>query len=303
MLQLYELAQDADPAYGEVYLDRAFYYISKNDAAKALEDLQQAARLMPSSALVQLGYTRAYLLQADSPRALRAAQKANTIDRTMLEPYYYLGRLSVETGDYEKAIEPLRIYVLYETEDGEGFSLLGQALAATGDHAAAVEALNQALRLDRNQVAAYAPLGTSYLRLGNLAGAEVNFRRAIEWFPDSFAANIGLTEIYYRNGTYGSAYLQAETAISKAASDSERAQALYWRALSHEGRGSWGEAIADWRTLVNMPAGAMTNEMRREAQQHVRGNPTLTVTPRGFSATPTPAFTTPRPGSTPTAAP
>ena len=219
----------------------------------------------------------------------------------MLEPYYYLGRLSVETGDYEKAIEPLRIYVLYETEDGEGFSLLGQALAATGDHAAAVEALNQALRLDRNQVAAYAPLGTSYLRLGNLAGAEVNFRRAIEWFPDSFAANIGLTEIYYRNGTYGSAYLQAETAISKAASDSERAQALYWRALSHEGRGSWGEAIADWRALVNMPAGAMTSEMRREAQQHVRGNPTLTVTPRGFSATTTPAFTTPRPGSTPTA--
>jgi tetratricopeptide (TPR) repeat protein len=303
VLQLYELAQDADPAYGEVYLDRAFYYIGKNNAAGAMEDLQQAARLMPTSALVQLGYTRGYLLQGDSPRALKAAQKANAIDRTMLEPYYYLGRLSVEAGDYEKAIEPLRIYVLYETADGEGFSLLGQALAATGDHAAAVEALNQALRLDRNQAAAYGALGTSYLRLGNLAGAEVNFKRAAEWFPDSFAPSIGLTEIYYRKGTYGSAYLQAENAISKAANDGERALALYWRALSHEGRGSWGEAIEDWRTLVNMPPGAVTAEMRREAQQHLRGNPTLTVTPRGFSATQTPAFTTPRPGSTPTAAP
>jgi tetratricopeptide (TPR) repeat protein len=301
-LALYELAQDADPAYGEVYLDRAFYYISKNDAAKALEDLQQAARLMPTSALVQLGYTRAYLLQADSPRALRAAQKANAIDRTMLDPYYYLGRLSVEAGDFEKAIEPLQIYVLYETAHGEGFSLLGQALSATGNHAAAVEALNQAVRLDRNQGAAYGPLGTSYLRLGNLAGAEINLKRSMEWFPDSFDANIGLTEIYYQKGTYGSAYLQAETAISKAGNDTERALALYWRALSHEGRGTLGEAIADWRTLINMPAGAMTAEMRRDAQQHVRAIPTLTATPRGLSPTQAPAAT-PRPGSTPTLAP
>ena len=304
VLQLYELAQDADPAYGEVYLDRAFYYVRENDAANAMKDLEQAARLMPTSALVQLGYTRAYLLQGDAPRALRAAQKANTIDRTMLEPYYYLGRLSVETREYEKAIEPLRIYLLYETGDAEGFSLLGQALEATGDYPAAVEALNQAVRLDRNQVAAYAPLGTAYLRLGNLAGAEINFKRAIEWFPDSFAANIGLTEIYYQKGTYGSAYLQAETAISKAASDSERALALYWRALAHEGRGSWGEALADWRTLMSMPASSMSADMRREAQQHVRGSPTLTATPRGFNPTQTPTRTpTPRPGDTATPAP
>jgi len=303
VLPLYQLAQDKDPAYGEVYLDRAFFRLGSKDFENALPDLERAARLMPRSALVQLGFAEAYQLQGNDAKALSAARKANSIDQTLLPAYYYLGRAYVETGSYEQAIEPLQLYLIYETEDGGAFALLGQALAETGEYRPAVEALNHALRLDRNQVRTFEYLGTSYLQLGNMAGAEINFKRALEYFPDSFDANIGLTEIYYRKGTFGTAYLQAETAFSKAEDNTERALAIYWRALAHEGRKSWGEAIADWKALLAMPASAMTSEMRAEAQEHLQNIATPTRTPKGVLPTNTRTVSpTPRPGSTATPA-
>jgi tetratricopeptide (TPR) repeat protein len=182
--------------------------------------------------------------------------------------------------------------------------MLGQAYANTARYREAVDVLNQALRLDRNQVAAYVYLGTAYLRLNNLAGAEVNLRRAIEFFPDSFDANIGLTEIFYRSGTYGTAYLQAETAYSKARSDQQKALAVYWRALAHEGREAWSDAIKDWNLLLSFPSSAITAEMRTEAREHLRSIATPTRTPAGVPITPTPTPSlTPRPGSTATPAP
>ena len=301
VLSFYQTAQDLDPGYGEVYLDRAEFLMGRRDFEGALPDLEQARRLMPNSALVHLGLAQAYLTQGDLARAVLSAERAYAIDQTLLPAYYYLGRAYVESGEYDKAIPLLNTYMTYEPRDGAGFALLGQALAQTGNYQAAVEALNQALRLDRNQVDSYAYLGTSYLELGNLAGAEVNFRRAIEFYPDSFDANIGLTQIYYRKGTFGTAYLQAETAYARAETDGERALAVYWRALAHEGRESWAEAIKDWNTLLNMPGGAVTAEMRLEAREHLRSIATPTRTPRPEAPTATGTVTpTRRPGSTAT---
>ena len=282
VLPLFELAQQSDAGYGDVYLERANFHLRQKDFNGALPDLQQAQKLTQNSALVELGFAEAYLLQGNLQRSLNAAERAYKIDKTLLPAYYYLGLTYNGTGAYEKAIEPLQIYLLYETEDANAYALLGEALAKTGDdYRDAVEALNQALRLDRTQVSAYLYLGTSYLRLNNLAGAEVNLRRAIEFFPNSFDANIGLTEIFYKNGTYGSSYLQAETSLSKADTDRERALSLYWRALSHEGRKSWSEAITDWNLLLGMPSSAMTPEMRTEAREHLRSIATPTRTPIG----------------------
>ncbi|HEY5983678.1 MAG TPA: tetratricopeptide repeat protein [Anaerolineales bacterium] len=304
VLLLYDLALESDPAYGEVYLDRAAYYMDHSNIADAESDLAQAGRLMPNSALVPLERARLYFMQGQDARALSAAQKANSIDKTLLPAYFLLGRGYVAAAKYADAIPPLRIFLVYEAENADALTLLGRALTETGDYRAAVDALNEAIRLDRNQTAAYAYLGTSYLRLDNLAGAEINLRRAIEYYPDSFDAQIGLTEIYYRKGTYGNAYLQAETAMSKANGNTQKALAIYWRALTQEGRLSWADALKDWRSLLNMPPSAMTPEMRSKAEDHIRIIVAQAATPKpvtpSATATPTP---TSRPGSTATPPP
>jgi tetratricopeptide (TPR) repeat protein len=74
--QLYSAAIQADPGYGQVYLERANFYMGRKDFKAALLDLEQADQLMPGSALVPLGFAQAYLLQGDNASALEAAQKA-----------------------------------------------------------------------------------------------------------------------------------------------------------------------------------------------------------------------------------
>jgi tetratricopeptide (TPR) repeat protein len=297
--QLYELAISADPNYGETYLDRANFHLARKDFNAALDDLDQAAQLMPNSALVQVAYAQAYLLKGDNAKALAAAQEANKIDLTLLSSYYYLGSAYIANGQYKEAVQPLQTYLLYQTEDDGAYALLGQAYARSGDYQPAVEALTTALKLNPNQVRSYIYLGISNLALDNLDGAETNFKKAIQYFPDSFDANIGLTETFYRKGEFGSAYLQAEASKAKAANDTQLALAIYWRALSQEGRGSIGDAIRDWKTLLAMPASAMTPEMRKTAQDHLKSLVTPTSTPKGGPTKTSTPTRTPTPTKTP----
>jgi tetratricopeptide (TPR) repeat protein len=177
--------------------------------------------------------------------------------------------------------------------------MLGQAYAVIGQYQLAVDTLKTGINLDPNQVQSYLYLGQSYLALNDLDNASTNFKRALQFFPDSFNANIGLTETLYKGGTYGNSYLQAETSKSKASNNTELALAIYWRALSQEGRLSFGDAIADWKTLLSMPADAMTPEMRKTAEEHLKTIVTPTYTPKP-SLTPIPSRT-PRVSSTPDA--
>ncbi|MBI3737923.1 MAG: tetratricopeptide repeat protein, partial [Chloroflexi bacterium] len=295
---LYDLALQADPNYGEVYLDRANYYLVRKDFNAALPDLDKAAELLPNSALVQLAYAEAYLLKGDNEKALTAAQRANSIDLTLLPSYYYLGKTLIADGQYAQAIKPLETYLIYEPEDGSAYALLGQAYTETGAYKTAADTLSKALDLDSTQRQAWVYLAICDLQLDNLVDAEYNFGKAIQYFPDSFDANIGLTETYYREGKFGSAYLQAETSKSKATNDTQLALAIYWRALSQVGRGAIGDAIRDFQTLLAMPADVMTPQMRQDAENYLKTLITPTNTPKGGVKTPTPTRT-PMPTKTP----
>jgi tetratricopeptide (TPR) repeat protein len=295
--QLYDLALQYDPNYGEVYLDRANYHLVRKDFKAALPDLEKASGLMPDSALVQVAFAQAYLLQGNNSKALEAAQKANSTDLTLLPSFYYLGAAYIANEQYEDSIKPLQTYLIYEPKDGAAYTLLGQAFTETGQYKPAVDALGEGLQLDPTQVRSYIDLAKSYLGLNDLNNASINYKKALQFFPNSFDANIGLTEILYKQGTFGSAYLQAETSKSKATNDTQLALAIYWRALSQEGRGSLGDAIKDWKTLLSMPADVMTPEMRKTAEDHLKSIVTATNTPKASS---TPVVTrTPKVSSTP----
>jgi tetratricopeptide (TPR) repeat protein len=292
---LYQLAIQADPNYGEVYLDRGLFFLQRKGFNAALPDLVKAGDLMPNSALVQLAYAQAYLINGDNAKALAAAQKANSIDLTLLTSYYVLGQADLVNQKYQEAIQPLETYLIYEPDDGSAFVLLGEAYAQTGNYKLATDTLNKALALDPNQRQAYVYLGLADLQLGKLSDAEINYKKALQYFPDSFEAEIGLTQVFYQEGVFGSAYLQAETSKSKATNPTQTALAIYWRALSQEGRGSLNNAIADFKTLLSMPANVMTAQMRKTAQDHLSS----LLTPRAPGTTTPTATTTPVPTKTP----
>ena len=301
-MQLYDLAVQADPGFPLTYLDRANFNLVHHDPQAALTDLKKAQELMPDSALVQLGFAQAYILDGDTARGLESARKANSIDGALLPSYLLLGYGYSAAGQYAEAIQSLETYLIYQPKDASALALIGQAYSQLGEFQAALEPLKLALKYDPTQVRALLYLGDANLRLDDLDQAEYYYKRALEYFPDSFDANIGLTEVMYRKGTFGSAYLQAETSNSKATSDTQKALALYWRALSQEGRQAWGEARADWTRLLALPESATTAEMRATARERLASLVTSTATPKGGAKTATPTRT-PTPGTAASATP
>ena len=291
VLPLFDLAIQSDPNFGESYLERATFLMDRKDPAAALIDLQLAFERMPNSALVQLGFARAYLMQGLNAKALAAAKQANQTDLTLLPSYYTLGQAYMLNQQYKEAVKPLETYLIYQKKDGSAYAMLGEAYARTGLYGPAVDALDQAISLDASQRRSFIYRGLANLELGDLAAAEYDYGKALDFFPDSFDANLGMTRTFYSKEEFGSAYLQAEVAFAKATNNREKALALYWRALSQEKRGNFKDAIKDWQALLALPESVMTPQMRNDAENHLRAIVTPTNTPKGGTKTPTPTRT------------
>jgi tetratricopeptide (TPR) repeat protein len=300
---LLNLAIQNDPNYGEAYLERADYYLNHNLPGLALSDLDAALKRMPDSALVQLGYARAYLAQGNTAKGLSAAQQANQIDLTLLPAYLVLGQAYVANAQCSDAVKPLETYITYGPNDGSAYVLLGQCYEATGAYQDAITATTKALSLDFTLRQAYLYRGLSYLELNNINSADTDIRKALEYFPNSFDANLALMRLSYLEGHYGDAFLHIGSTEALAQTDQQKALVLYWTGLIQEKRSDTKDAVTAWQSLLAMPAGVMTSQMYSDATKHLAALATGTPTPTtsGTAGTLTPTLTaTPTLTSTPT---
>ena len=301
--KLFDQALELDPNFGEVYLERARYHINNNDPEAAIVDLGRADKLIPNSPAVYMVYADAYLALDDKKSALDAAETAYSLDITNLEVYKLLGKLYIESGDYKHAIESLDLYAIYETEDDQVFALLGQAYYEMGDYKTATDNFNKAEVLNKNGLRKFLVYkGLANLELNNLDKAVEDLEKAASIDDTSFEVNLGLLRAYYLQEKFGSAFLKAEALKSLAETDQETATMLYWHALVQEKRGEVKDAIKDWKALLAMKANVMTEQMRSDAELHLKTIVTPTNTPKGGVKTATPrATSTPRSGTvTPT---
>ncbi len=305
---LFNMAIQYDPNFGEIYLERGNYYLYIKDAKSAQADFSSAEKLMPTSPLVYYGLAQAYDLLGETETALKNAEKAFEMDITLLPNYFLRGRLYIELERYADAIKALNTYVTYETKSGAAYALLGEAYYKTGDYKTALPLLNKGLTLDATQQQVYLYRAFCLLETGDPKEAQADFERAIPFLTETFEIKIGLTRSYYAQEKYGNAYQEAEGAMSLAKTDEQHALALYWRALSNEGRIAFKEAVKDWQALLKLPASAMTAEMRSTAEDHLRKIALMTPSPTPKPSTPTKTKTpvptggtkTPTPTRTPT---
>jgi len=286
-----------DPNFGEAYLERAIVKLRENDIQGALGDLSSADRLLPDSPLVFFNLAQARLKEGDIDLALNAAKRANDLDVTSLSTYRLLGQLYAESGNDEEARKALDIYLRYEADDIEANLLLGYIHYDNGNYQDSINAMNRVIALDRNRREAYLHRFLSNVELGNAAQAdEEDIDRVISFYPDLFEANIAIIRLHLLQERNGSALLLLDKTEALAETDEQKALAYYWSATVYETRRDLGNAAEYWEKLLDLPASAMTPEMRAEAQEHLADISTPTVTP---SRTPTRKPTTPT--RTPTA--
>lgn len=300
---LFDAAIERDPNFAEIYLERARYYLNHNEPEAAIVDLDNANELLPESPEVYITYADAYLALDDKKNALEAAEKAYSLDITNEPVYKLLGKLHIENGQFERAIEALNVYVTYHDDD-QSFAMLGRAYYELGEYKSAVANFDKAEAINRNGLRKfYLYMGLSRLELDDLDRAVEDLENAAGVDERSFEVNLALLRVYYLQEKFGTAFQRAEALKSLAETDEETALMLYWHALVQEKREETKDAIKDWQSLLAMDKKVMTTEMRSEAEQHLKVMVTATNTLKPGTATPTPSRTpTPKVG-TPTRTP
>jgi len=309
---LFDEAITRDPNFGEVYIERARYFLYNKDPEAAIVDLDRADELLPGSPQVQLLYSKAYLALDDEVSALKYAEQAYALDITNLETYQTLGELYIANGQYQRAVESLEVFVVYEDQNALAYALLGQAYFEMKDYKSSIKNFDKAYALSTPSGLRRFNIyrGLANLELGNVDIAVEYLEDAYDYDEKSFDVNLGLVRAYFLNETFGTAFLKVETLNSLAKTDQQKALVLYWRALIQEKREESKDATKAWKELLAMDPEAMTPEMRAEAEQHLRTIITPTNTPKPGTPTktstkgPTPTRTlTPTKTRTPTPTP
>ncbi len=279
-------AIEYDPNFGEAYLERARFYFSRSKYELALQDLERAEALLPGSPLVSFLRAQIYWQQGEKKLAQEAAEETNRRDLTLLPVYALLGEIYADQGAYSRAIQVLERYLTYQPNDVPALLLMGKVQYQSGEYAKSIKTLSGVIERAPRQGEAYLYRGLAYLEAGNPEKAISDLDRALIYFPRSYEAHLGMARAFFAQEQYGNTYQESERAYGLAKSDEQKAQAIYWRALSLEKLGEIRTAIRDWNTLLNTYKDVLTAEQLRQAQLHLNALRTPTPTPKATS-TPT----------------
>jgi tetratricopeptide (TPR) repeat protein len=311
VLSLLDNAVRLDPNFGEAYLERAAARIKQNNISGALTDLAQADSRLPGSPLVYYTLAQARLKEGDTDLAIQAAEKARQFDVTYFPTYLLLGELYSEAGRQEDAVNALDIYIKYRSQDSQAYLLLGKMEFRNGDYEDAIRTMDQAAALDRNQHEPYLYRFLSEVELQQGDEADKEIDRVLLFYPGSFDVHLAILRLHLLQARNGSALLELDKTEPLAKTDEQKALVYYWGATVYERRNSPGKAMEYWQKLHDLPAEAMTAEMRSDAEQHLASvTPTRTATvrtskpTRTSTPTRTPTSTrTPTPSRTPSRTP
>ncbi len=285
-------AVELDPNLLEGFLELASLKIAAGEIELALDYLEAAEGIAPSSPLIYQYRAEAFLASEDNNSALAAAEIAYKLDRTSLPIYKVLGQAYLEVGEPARAKEFLDIYLSFVEDDVEAQVVNGRILYELHDFAGARDALSKVLELQDDLFPALLYRGLAYLELkeGQLAVNDLFAARNID--RQSFLASLGLGRALLLTNRFTDAISQFSGSEELAEEEDQLAAVYYWRALAREAAGDTRSAISDWNALLALPREVVPPEWRSAAAEKIlllTPSPTMINTIQ--SPTPSPTIT------------
>ena len=288
-----------DPAFGEVYIERAKYYLDRESYQRAFEEATLAVTHLPGSHIAHLYLGWALLELGQYQEAKEAADRSLELDINYVPTYLLAGRANLENGLIERALELLTRYDPYVPDKSWDFYYsLGKAYYLSGgDLDLALQLLNQAETKKADRIEIYLTRSEIRQSQGNLDAAVTDAYKAIELDRESYQTNLFLGILLYKNNQGSQALVYLSKAFQLAESEFDKAEVYFWRAQVYEILERWDESIQEWRKMMNLPREYVPDEWEFIAEEKLSPTPTPTPT-----ITPSPTFTL-TPSLTPTATP
>ena len=162
-----------------------------------------------------------------------------------------LGRVLLETGDYQESLESLRIAAADPAIRTDAYFHSGQALTRLGRLTEAAEVLELAVASRPDHAPAWEQIGVIRFRSGDTAGARRAFERSLDTRPEDPGTLARLALACYRQGDIDAATRALDAACRRAP---ESLPVLVARATVLRGTGRLAEALETWERCVELDA-------------------------------------------------
>ncbi len=178
------------------YFSLANLLASDDQGEDALEALQRAIDLDPSSEYLQLALAEIALRLDQEELALKAATTALEINPAAVDAHLLLGKISLNRDDFPSAVVHLRAAHQLEPDKESHLLHLAIALARDGQLKTATETLETFLDTHPDATMIELTLGRLYQEAKESERAEATLRRLLLRRPDLTAARIELGKLY-----------------------------------------------------------------------------------------------------------
>ena len=289
-----------DPRFWQVYLERAKYFLEEGSYQLAYEDADQAATFLPHSPLAHYYRAEALLGLKDYKEAEKSILTALKLDVNQVPAYLAAGRIRLETGNPEAALELLTRYGSHASnKPWEFYYSLGKAYFLSGkDLNRGLELVDEAIAMGGRSTNLYFVRALIERELGDLDAAINDMAIARSLDRLDFEAHLMLGRFLFEKGNFFASLVYLNISERLAYTDTELAQVYYWRAQVLESYDRYDESIMNWEALLSLPLDNVPDEWEVVAAEKLL--PTATPTPTNTSTPTLTPTSTPSPTGTPT---
>jgi tetratricopeptide (TPR) repeat protein len=165
----YNTALSLQPNEPMVLTNRAFIYLSRNQYAIAIEDLNKAIEQLPAALAARPYYYRGfgYFKLMDDTRAMSDLNQSLKLDSSAPDPYLFRGQVEQRQKLYDDALRDFDEHIKRAPRDARGFVGRSEILQATGRIAEALTAMENAVTVAPDNAAAWARRDALRTQLNN----------------------------------------------------------------------------------------------------------------------------------------
>jgi len=248
--------QDTKPAAYEAYiLGRGYLQELKKpeDLDNAIAAFTQALKIDPNYAPGYAALGEAYLDGFRQfgrgndwiAKASSYCQEALLRDRDLAQGHVCLGKIFINTGNYNKAVGEFERAVKSDPESEDALLGFARAYTKLGNLAAAESTYKQAIALRPNYWRGYSWLGVFYFAQARYSDAAEMFRKVTELAPDNYLGYSNLGGAYVLLGRYADAINASQRSIALRPSSEAYANLGYTYFLMHR----FGDAVTALEAL------------------------------------------------------
>ena len=204
-----------NPSMVDIHLDLASAYVQLKEPEKALLELDAYHSSGKETVESLVLYGRAHGAAGDLASAEKFFQKAMDLDPQAVDPYLYLGRMSIQRQNFDKAKEYLQKALEIDKKEDQAYYLLADIYVKEGDRQNALKTYLNLSREVPQELRAYYMACILQIDLNDIPGAEDTLQRLRGKFPSAAESSRLKGILLYRQGDFDQAKVALEESLKK----------------------------------------------------------------------------------------